>query len=215
VINRSLAVYEGVCEEVKKTVARGEMESLEFRQEIAKYSCAGMHMAYGYFSCLKHGYRNHNLAQRSNQLLDSVIYRLKGDALAIDREADAAKGMGPEFANRLAIEGQGGKLLTKGSPPPNTLEVMRWRTQIRMLGHALEAVNYGLLHQLFTLTPEQKRRVQEGEQRLYQYLVKARATDLAPHARWYSKFVSDLVIATAHAARAMKLLTPDNPDAIA
>ncbi len=215
VINRSLSVYEGVCSGVKEVVARGEMETLEFRQEIAKYSCFGMHMVYGYVSCLKNGHRNDNLPERLNQLIDSVIYRLNGDARAIDREADAAKGLGPEVISRMAIEGQGGKILTQGAPPPNTLEVMRIRKQIQMLGHALEAINYGLLHKLFTLTPDQKKRLQAGEQALSEYLVKIRATDLAPFMRWYNKFVSDLVIAVAHASRAMKLLTPDNPDTVA
>jgi hypothetical protein len=214
-IDRSLAVYEGISADAKHSIANGEMESLEFRQEITQYSCFGMHMAYGYVACVKHGYRNDNLPARLTQLMDSVIYRLKGDALAIDREADAAKGAGPELVNRLAVEGQGGKLLTRGNAPPDTLEVMRWRSYVRMLGHAMEAINYGLLHKLFTLTPDQKRRVQEGEQVLYEYLVKVRAHDLSPFMRWYSKFVSDLVIAIAHASRAMKLLTPDNPDTIA
>jgi len=215
VINRGLAVYEGVCVGVKEGLAQGEMETLEFRQQISKYSCFGMHMFYGFFACLKNGYRNDNLPKRLDQMTDSLIYRLKGDSLAIDREADAAKEMGPEFASRLAIEGQGGKIVTKGSPPPNLLEVMRYRSQIRMLGHAVEAINFGLLHKLFTLTPDQKKQVREGEQLLYDYLVKLRATDLAPYLRWYPKFVSDITIAVAHASRAMKLLTPDNPDTIA
>jgi hypothetical protein len=215
VINRGLAAYEGVCAGVKEGIAQGEMETLEFRQQITKYSCFGMHMFYGFFACLKNGYRNDNLPKRLDQMMDSLIYRLRGDSLAIDREADAAKGMGPEFVSRLAIEGQGGKVLTKGAAPPNILEVMRYRSQIRMLGHALEALNFGLLHKLFTLTPDQKKRVREGEQMLYDYLVKLRATDLAPYLRWYPKFVSDATIAVAHASRAMKLLTPHNPDTIA
>jgi hypothetical protein len=32
---------------------------------------------------------------------------------------------------------------------------------------------------------------------------------------WYPKFISDMVIAVAHAARGMKLLTSDNPDTVA
>lgn len=215
VINRSLAVYEGVCDGVKEGLAQGEMETLEFRQQIAKYSCYGMHMTYSFFACLKNGYRHDNLPKRLDQMTDSLIYRLKGDSLAIDREADAAKEMGPEFVNRLAIEGQGGKIVTKGAAPPNILEVMRLRSQIKMLGHALEAINFGLLHKLFAPTPDRKKRMQEGEQMLYDYLVTLRATNLAPYLRWYPKFVNDTTIAVAHASRALKLLTPDNPDTIA
>ena len=92
---------------------------------------------------------------------------------------------------------------------------MRTRKQIQMIGHALEAINYGLLHKLITLTPEQKNRLQAGEQALYEYLVKLRATDLTPLMNWYPKFVSDTITAVAHATRAMKLLTPDNPDTLA
>jgi hypothetical protein len=215
VINRGLAVYEGVSAGVKEGLAQGEMETLEFRQQIAKYSCYGMHMFYGFFVCLKNGYRNDNVPKRLDQMMDSLLYRLKGDSLAIDREADAAKGMGPEFVNRLAIEGQGGKIVTKGAAPSNILEVMRYRSQIKMLGHAFEAINFGMLHKLFTPKPDQKKRMREGEQMLYDYLIKLRATDLAPYLRWYPKFVNDTTIAVAHASRAMKLLTPDNPDTIA
>ena len=190
------------------------MESLVFRQAIAKYSCAGMHNVYSYFSCLKHGYTANNLQSRLSKLLDNVLLRLKGDSQAIDREADAAKA-DPTLINRLAVEGQGGKLASRGAAPLNTLEVMRYRFQIRMLGHALEAVNYALLHKLFTLTPVQKSRLQAGEQLLYEYLVKLRATDMQPHMFWHSKSVSDAVIAVAHAARGLKLLTPQNPDTVA
>jgi hypothetical protein len=217
VIDRGLAVFEGVCSGVRDAVARGDMESLKFREDIAKYSCFGMHMAYGFFSCLNHGYRNNNLPARLNQLLDTVIYRLEGDRLANAREAEAVRDLGPEWLSRLAVgdEKNEKNVKTKGAPPPNTIEVMRDRKQIQLIGHALEAINYGLLHKLFTLTPNQKKRVLDGERALYEYLVKLRATDLGPFNNWYSKFVSDMVIAMAHASRALKLLTPDNPDTAA
>lgn len=214
-INSSLAVFESSCAGVGEAVARGEDESLEFRQEIAKFSCAGMHLVYGFFSCLNHGYTKNNLQKRLAALLDSVLYRLKGDALAIDREAEASRSMGPEWLSRLAVQEEGGKVTTKGAPPPNTVEMMRLRFQIRMLGHAMEAINYARLHKLFTLTPDQQKRLQAGEQALYENLVRMRALDLGPFMHWYPKSVSDIVIATAHAARALKLLTPGNPDTTA
>jgi hypothetical protein len=215
VIDRALAVFEGVCAGVRDTVARGEMESLKFREEITKYSCFGMHLVYGVFSCLKHGYVNDNLSVRLNQLLDSVIYQLEGGRLANDREAEAVKGLGPEWLSRLAIGDEVRNVKTKGAPPPATIEVMRDRKQVQLIGHAFEAINYSLLHKLFTLTPNQKKRVLDGERVLYEYLVKLRATDLEPFTNWYSKFVGDTVIAMAHASRAMKLLTPENPDTVA
>ncbi len=214
VIDKTLNVYEGMCEEIHDTVANGEVESLVFRQAIAKYSCAGMHNVYSYFSCLKQGYKENNLQLRLTRLMDNVLLRLKGDSAAIDFEANAAKA-DPTLINRLAVEGQGGRIASRGPAPANTLEVMRYRFQIRMLGHALEAINYALLHKLFTLTPVQKGRLAAGEQLLYEYLVKLRATDMQPHMFWHSKSVSDMVIAVAHASRAMKLLTPQNPDTVA
>ena len=146
-----------------------------------------------------------------------MIYRLEGDRLANAREAEAVRDLGPEWLSRLAVgdEKNEKNVKTKGAPPPNTIEVMRDRKQIQLIGHALEAINYGLLHKLFTLTPNQKKRVLDGERALYEYLVKLRATDLGPFNNWYSKFVSDIVIAMGHASRALKLLTPDNPDTAA
>ncbi len=214
-IDSGLAAFESTCSGVGEAVARGEEETLEFRKAIAKYSCSGMHMVYGFFSCLKHGYANNNLKERLNRMLDSVLYRMKGDALATDREAEASRSMGQEWLSRLVVQQEGGRIATKGAPPPNTVEMMRLRSQIRMLGHALEAINYARLHKLFTLTPDQQRRLQAGEQSLYEYLVKMRAMDLEPFYYWYPKSVSDIVIAVAHASRAMKLLTPDNPDTMA
>jgi hypothetical protein len=92
---------------------------------------------------------------------------------------------------------------------------MRTRKQIQMIGHAFEAINFGLLHKLITLSPAQQTRLQAGEKSLHENLVKLRAMDLAPFMRWYPKFVTDTIIAVAHATRALKLLTPNNPDTLA
>ncbi|HMV50348.1 MAG TPA: hypothetical protein PLD20_12855 [Blastocatellia bacterium] len=215
IIDTSLAVLNGLCEDVQTTSARGELESLEFRKGLKKFSCDGMHSVYGYYSCLKHGYTQNNMQERMNKLTDNVLLRLREDSLAIDREADAVKSMGPDFITRLAQEDQGGKVTTKGAPPAALAEVMRFRFQIRMLGHAMEALNYAKLHKLIKLTPAQEGKLRAGEQLLYDYLVKLRATDLQPYMNWHDKFVSETVIALAHAARGMKLLTSDNPDTVA
>ena len=42
-----------------------------------------------------------------------------------------------------------------------------------------------------------------------------RAMDLDAYKRWYPKYVNNIVIAFGHATRALKLLTPDNPDTMA
>jgi hypothetical protein len=212
-INSGLAVFESTCAGIGEAVARGEDEPTEFRKEIGKYSCDGMHLVYGFFSCLKHGYTNNRLQDRLNKLLDSVLHRLKGDVLATDREAaESSRNVSPDQLRRIAAQQEGGRIVSKGPPPPNWIEMERVRTQIRMLGHAMEAINYVRLHKLFTLKADQQIRLRAGEQTLYEYLVKMRAIDLDPFIRWYPKTVANVVIAVAHASRALKLLTPDNPD---
>src|SRR5262249_12904136 len=135
---------------------------------------------------------------------------------ATDREAaESSRSVGPEQLRRIAVQQEGGGIASKGPPPPNLIEMMRVRTQIRMLGHAMEAINYVRLHKLFTLTPDQQKRLRAGEQMLYENLVKMRAMDLEPFKRWYPKSITNIVIAIAHASRALKLLTPDNPDTMA
>ena len=215
VVDRSLAVLEATCAEIPQTAFQPDGESVEFRKAISKFSCAGMHNVYSYYSVLNHGFKDNNLETRLGKLLDNTLIRMKADSQAIDNEANAAKGEGPELIARMAYEDQGGKIATKGPAPSNVLEVMRCRYQIRMLGHAMEAMNYIQLHKLYTLTPLQKGRLQAGEQLLCDNLVKLRATDLQPYMNWYPKFVSDTVIAVAHAARGLKLLTSDNPDTVA
>lgn len=211
VIDAALSNYEHMCDGLKESLAHEEDESLEFRQLITKHSCFGMHSIYGFFSCLNAGYTENRLRERLQKMYDLSIYRLVGDSKAIDREANAARDVGPDLVNRLAVS-QDGRVVTKGAPPATTIEVMRNRSQIRFLGHAFEAINYAQLHKLFLPTPEQKKLISAGEQLFYDNIVKMRATNLEPYWNWYSKFVANIVIAAAHASRAMKLLTPQNPD---
>jgi hypothetical protein len=211
VIDSMLSNYEGMCEGLHDSLARGEEESLAFRQQIVKHSCYGMHSIYGFLSCLKHGYTENRLQERAHRMCALTIERLLGDSRAIDKEANAAKGMGPDLINRLAVS-QDGKVVTKGVPPADTIEVMRLRSQIRFIGHAFESLNYAQLHKLFTPSADQKKKWQAGEKLMFEHLIKLRATDLRPYWDWYSKFVSNLVIALSHASRGMKLLTPENPD---
>jgi hypothetical protein len=211
VIDAALSNYEHMCEGLQESLAHEEDETLEFRQQITKHSCFGMHSIYGFFSCLKAGYIENRLQERLQKMYDLSIYRLAGDSKAIDREANAARDVGPSLVNRLAVS-QDGRVVTKGAPPSTTIEVMRIRSQIRFLGHAFEAINYAELHKLFTLSPEQKKRKVAGEQLFYSNIVQMRAVNLEPYWNWYSKFVANIVIAASHASRAMKLLTPENPD---
>lgn len=210
ILDRAVANYAKECEGVSDAVAAGKNEPELFRDAMRVHSCFGMHAVYGFFSCLKHGYRSNNMEERLKEILDITIYRMEGDSLALEQEFNKAaeQKLPPDFAATLQKAGVTVSQLT---------EAFKVRGLIKLLGHALEAINYAMLHKLFTLTAEQKKRVQAGEQRLYENLVKLRATDLEPlrQVEPDSKFVSDIVIALSHAARAMKLLTPENPDLVA
>jgi hypothetical protein len=214
VIDGGLTAFEVSCSDLSEKIAHSEDEPLQFRREMAQYSCSGMHMYYGFFSCLKNGYRNNNMQERLQELFTDLIYRLEGDAKALKNEAEVARQYGQQYVKGIGV-GPDGRSMTKGSPPPQVIEVMGLRHLIVAMGHAFEAINYAQLHRLFTATAEQKRRLQAGEQILFESLVKLRGTDLGPFFKWYEKFVSDLVIAVAHAVRGMKLLTRENPDTIA
>jgi hypothetical protein len=211
VFDRALASYDHTCSGLREGLAQGTAEPMAFRQAITKLSCYGTHAVYGFFSCYRQGYRRNDIPRRMAELLDMTILRMEGDAKALASEADAVRGMGPDFVNRMAF-GQEGRPTTQGPPPPQIIDVMSTKQQIQMLGHILETVNYGRLHKLFTLNAEQQRRLKAGEQALYEQLVKLRAYDLDAYRRWHSKFVNDIVIAVGHAVRALKLLTPQNPD---
>jgi hypothetical protein len=198
VIDRSLAEYESNCALGQAALMRGETAPANFREEIKKYSCFGLHSLYGYLSCWQHGYANNNLPKRLAQALDLATYRLKGDAEASDHEYD-------EFESKAE----------KPTPAP-ALDAFKQRARVKLLGHAFESINYAKLHKLVDFTPAQETRVLAGERALYESIVKLRAHDWGFLRRTLGdKFISDVVIALGHAARAMKLLTPDNPDTVA
>jgi hypothetical protein len=200
VIDRGLADYEAVSAKTAQQLALGEKEPPEFFSEIRKYSCYGLHSMYSFLSCLRHGYRENNLEQRIRRQFDILTYRLKGDADALAYTYDS--------------EGKGA--------PPIAVEGLKLRSFVQLLGHCFESINYVRLHKLFPITPSQERRIADGENRLYEYLVRWRAMDIGALERTVDsmfrerghgvKFMSDLVIALGHASRALKLLTPNNPD---
>jgi len=179
VIDSLLSNYEAMCSGLHESLERGENEAFGFREQIVKHSCYGMHSIYGFFSCLKAGFRENDLRERLHKMYDLTIERLLGDSRAIDKEANAAKGRGPDLTNRLAVS-QDGKVVTKGRPPADTIEVMRLRSQIRFIG-AFESLNYAQLHKLFSPAASQKKTWQAGEKLMFEHLVKLRATDLRPY----------------------------------
>lgn len=194
IIDRSLAEFEGSCALGIREVLGGQAAPKAFRDEIKKYSCFGLHTAYSYLVCLKKGYADDGLTARINQMVDFLTYRLKADADAIVREYSA--------------EGAGA--------PPQVVEAFRVRALIKLYGHAFETINYARLHKLIDFSPAQLRRIEAGEQAMYDSLVRMRALDWEMLRRTLSdKFISDIVIALGHAARGIKLLMPQNPDALA
>ncbi len=194
VIDRSLVEYETTCALGERDLTAERIAPRPFRDAIKKYSCFGFHSVYGYLSCARNGYRNNGLPERVNRMLDLVTYRLKGDAEAINAEYAAA--------------GQ--------SAPADQVEAFRLRALIKHYGHAFEAINFAKLHKLMNFSSEQESRIGEGEQAFYDSLVKMQAMDWTMmKSNLGEKFVSDIVIAVGHAARALKLLTPQNPDTAA
>ncbi len=187
-IDSSLSEYESTCSLGLQEMARGESASKTFRDAIKKYSCFGIHTAYSFLVCMKNGYNNDNLPQRVKQMMDFVTYRLKGDAAAIDHE--------------YTQEARGA--------PAQLVDAFRTRALIKFYGHAFEAINYAKLHRIIGLAPGQQQRIQAGEQRFYDSIVKMRAMDWSMLRKSLGeKFISDVVVAMGHAARAMKLLTPE------
>ena len=198
IADRSLAEYETTCALGERELKAERTAPPNFREAIKKYSCFGLHSVYGFLSLVRHGYTNNGLPERVNRMLDLVTYRLKGDAEAINAEYAAAE---RNSAGQKA--------------PPEQVEAFRLRALVKHYGHAFEAINYAKLHKLTTFTADQQRRISEAEQAFYDSLVKLQALDWAMmKSQLKEKFVSDIVIAVGHAARALKLLTPQNPDTL-
>jgi hypothetical protein len=194
IVDRSLAEYETTCALGERDLKDEKTAPRAFRDAIKKYSCFGLHSVYGFLACEKQGYRNNGLPERINRMLDLLTFRLKGDAEAINAEYAAA--------------GQ--------NAPAEQVEAFRLRALVKHYGHAFEAINFARLHNLTTFSADQEHRIGEGEQEFYNSLVKMRAMDWAMmKGKLGEKFVSDIVIAMGHAARALKLQTPQNPDTLA
>jgi hypothetical protein len=202
VFDRGLADYERVYALTESSLEQGQPEPPAFRDEIKKYSCFGLHSPYGFLSCINHGYRGNRAVERMNRVMDLTIDRLKADSDALNTEYEA--------------EAQGA--------PREMVDAFTVRSQVKLFGHSLEAINYARLHKLYDFSPAQQRRIEAGEQQLYNYLVKLRATDWRALQKSMDarigpghgeKFCSDIVISLGHATRALKLLTPSNPDTLA
>ncbi|MFZ4627758.1 MAG: hypothetical protein ACOYNR_05445 [Blastocatellia bacterium] len=211
VIDRGLADFEAVCRLLLTPETPAVGESVAFRSQITRYSCGGFHSTYSFFSAYRHGYRSNNLRGRLEELADNIITRLQRDADANRLETEVARTSGQKYISQMGI-GRDGKPRGEGPMPTSLIDVLSLVNAIKLTGHALETLNYVRLHDLLPFSSLQLRRMVAGEESLYRDLVRLRSYDLDAYYRWDPKFVSDLVIAVAHALRGIKLLGPDNPD---
>lgn len=213
VIDQGLADFESVCRLLLTPETPAVGESVAFRSRITRYSCGGFHSTYSFFSAYRHGYRGNNLQARLEALADNIITRLQRDADANRLETEAARTSGEKYLRQMGT-GRDGKRRGEGPIPTSMIDVLSMINGIKLTGHALETLNYVRLHNLLPLSSLQLRRIVAGEEALYRDLVRLRSFDLDAYYRWDPKFVSDLVIAVAHALRGIKLLGPDNPDQV-
>ncbi|NOT61467.1 MAG: hypothetical protein HOP19_14715 [Acidobacteria bacterium] len=198
VLDRALAEYETTCALGQAALQRGEVAPKEFRTRIKDYSCFGLHSVYGFLACWQKGFTGNRLPERMAQVMDFVTYRLQADALASDVEYDEADAQAQQKA------------------PVQVMTAFKLRARLKLLGHAFESINFAKKHSLMTFSAAQENRIQAGEQALYESVVGLRALDWASLRKMPGeKFISDVVIALGHAARGMKLLTPQNPDGLA
>jgi hypothetical protein len=164
-----------------------------------------MHALYGYLACLNHGYRENNLEARLRQMMDVNIWRLEVEEKDIENDYRQVTAGQEQSAEALALQKMGLSL-------NQLVEAFTIQAKVKFYGHFFEALNYAKLHHLFEFTPEQNQKIAKAEQRFYEQLVKLRTLDLEALRRWQWMYVNNTVIALGHAARAMKLLTPQNPD---
>ena len=210
-VDLGLTDFESVCAKIGPSGSPPAGLPIQFRETITKYSCYGMHSFYGFFSAYRNGYRVNNYEKRTRQLASHLISRLERDIISLDEETAAARQVGQQYIARMeasANSRRGGS----STPPAELIDVLGLKNFIVTSGHALEALNFARLHELFPFTPGQISEIDRHELRLFEALVRLRSFNLDKFLKWDSKFVNDLVIAEGHALRAIKLLGPDNPD---
>ena len=211
VIDKALIEFETKCQPLQVAMQKDEGISKELHEVIKTYTCYGGHSIYAFMACLKNGYTDRNFKERISEILKESLYRLVKECDNIEKEYDEAKGrpMSPNPQEEAAFEQQ---LKAAGVTKDDVVEMLKWRGIIKLTGHILEATNFARLNKLFDLTPDQLKLIETGEQKLFGSIVKLRALNLEGLRNFNAKQSNDNVIALGHASRALKLLTPDNPD---
>jgi hypothetical protein len=211
VIDKALADFESKCQPLKAAMDSNGTISRQLHETIKTYSCYGGHSLYGFLACVKNGYTERGLAERMNETMKLSLYRLVKETDNIEDEYNERKTM------PLSPNPQEDALYMKqfqqlGITKDELIEMLKLRGHVKLTGHLLEAINFARLNNLFKPTPEQQKLIHAGEQKLFASTVKLRALNLEGLRSFNAKEFNDNVIALGHAARAMKLLTPDNPD---
>ncbi|MBS1810912.1 MAG: hypothetical protein JST84_22300 [Acidobacteria bacterium] len=212
VIDKSLLELETVCQPAHKAYENNEpIPEDTFRKTIKDYSCYGGHSMYAYVACVKNGYTERRIKERVTEQLNLSVYRLVKEGENIEKEyAGAASGpISPNPQEEAMYQQQ---MQRAGVTKTQVIEMLSLRGVIKLTGHLLEAINFARLNNLYSPTPDQQKQIQHGEQKLFEAIVKMRALDWEALKNFNAKQVADNVIALGHASRAMKLMTPENPD---
>lgn len=143
------------------------------------FTCGGTHLAYSLVVAARRGFAGayHRTLQEQ---LDLMAYRLWAEPDLIDRFYAGVPSTPWEEANRL-------------------------EAKLKFVGHAFEVLHYAKRHALFTPTPAQKARMEDGVAALHQIFSAVAALDLkmvkAKDRSLYSLFIGDL----CHAYRGVRL----------
>lgn len=143
------------------------------------FTCGGTHLAYSLVVAARHGYAGPYRRTLQEQL-DLMVYRLWADPDLIDR-----------FYAKV--------------PSTPLVEATRLEAKLKFVGHAFEVLHYAKRHALFTPTPAQKARMEEGVAALHGIFSAGAALDLkmvkARDHSLYPLFIGDL----CHAYRGARL----------
>jgi hypothetical protein len=211
VIDKALFEYESKCEMTKETQAKGEEIPRAFLDEEEKFACFGGHTIYGFLSCLKNGYTDQNLKSRIQAVIKHTVYLAANNANILETKYRTL-GKGPISPDPKEEAMLAANMQKNGITKDEVIEMLTQRALIKLEGHMFESINYAKLHKLYQPTAQDIKYIQAGEQRLYDAIVKFRSLKLEQLKNFEPKQMGDAMIAVAHGARAMKLLTPENPD---
>ncbi|MFN7926455.1 MAG: hypothetical protein U0Y68_00640 [Blastocatellia bacterium] len=212
VVDKSLVEFETICQAAHTAYEKNEAIPEEpFRKFIKEYSCYGGHSIYGFVAAVKNGYTDRRIKERVTEQLNLAVYRLVKESENIEHEYNSARS-GPISPNPQEEAMYQQQMQRVGVKKDQVIDMLIYRGVIKLTGHLLEVLHFAQLNKLFSPTAEQQKQIQAGEQKLFDAIVKIRALDWEALKAFNAKQVADNVIALGHASRAMKLLTPENPD---